>query len=152
MLALAAMWLGVSVPLVIAGSYFGFRKGKYELSLKVNLIPRPVCYAFFAYHYHNLVAYYLIHVITLIDFLHIIYTYITSFLIYCNYDVQIPPQKWFSQLHVRVLLGGIVPFGAVFIEFFFIFNVCKMVGMRVCTHLLTLEVITIGINNISFYI
>lgn len=75
MLALAAMWLGVSVPLVIAGSYFGFRKGKYELSLKVNLIPRPI-----------------------------------------------PPQKWFSQLHVRVLLGGIVPFGAVFIEFFFIFN------------------------------
>ena len=42
MLALVVLWLGVAEPLVMAGAYFGFRKGGFELPLKVNIIPRPV--------------------------------------------------------------------------------------------------------------
>ena len=42
MLALIVLWLGVSSPLVMGGAYFGFRKGGYELPLKVHIIPRPV--------------------------------------------------------------------------------------------------------------
>lgn len=75
MLALASMWLGVSTPLVLMGAYFGFRKGAYDMAMKVNLIPRPI-----------------------------------------------PVALWYNQLHIRMLLGGVIPFAAVIIEFFFIFN------------------------------
>ena len=92
MLALVVMWLGVTVPLVLAGAYFGFRKGGYELPIKVNIIPRPVQYAC---HLHD-----------------------------ARSDVfQVPPHKWHTSVLVRMLVGGLAPFGAVFIELFFIFNV-----------------------------
>jgi len=73
MIALLALWLGVSVPLVLAGGYFGFRKEPWIWPANVNQIPR-----------------------------------------------QIPEQLWYMNPVFSVLLGGILPFGAVFIELFFI--------------------------------
>jgi len=35
---------------------------------------------------------------------------------------QIPEKKWYLQLYVHVLLGGILPFGSIFIEMYFIFT------------------------------
>jgi len=75
MLALFFMWFGGSVPLVLCGSFFGFRKDPYEYPVSINQIPR-----------------------------------------------QIPAQPWFLNGPVAVLLAGILPFGAIFIELFFILN------------------------------
>lgn len=35
---------------------------------------------------------------------------------------QIPPQKWYMDRHISMLIGGILPFGAVFVELFFILS------------------------------
>ena len=37
--------------------------------------------------------------------------------------VDIPPQQWYMHPFVSMLLAGILPFGAVFIELFFILTV-----------------------------
>lgn len=73
MLALVCMWVGISMPLVVGGFYFGFRKGPFESPVTINQIPR-----------------------------------------------QVPPQPGYMLPAVAVPLAGILPFGAVFIELFFI--------------------------------
>ncbi len=73
LLALIALWFGVSVPLVFVGSYFAFKKPVEEPPVSVNQIPR-----------------------------------------------QIPEQVWYLSPVFSVLMGGVLPFGAVFIELFFI--------------------------------
>eukprot|EP00039_Didymoeca_costata_P028094 m.19987 g.19987 ORF g.19987 m.19987 type:complete len:635 (+) comp6724_c0_seq1:278-2182(+) len=73
MLFLLFMWFGGSVPLVLAGAFFGFRKGAYKFPISVNQIPR-----------------------------------------------QIPEQPTMLHPIISVLFAGILPFGAVFIELFFI--------------------------------
>lgn len=35
---------------------------------------------------------------------------------------QIPDKKWYLQPAVHVLLGGILPFGSIFIEMYFVFT------------------------------
>lgn len=72
---IAFLWIGVSVPLVFAGSYYGYRKDMIEPPCKVNQIPR-----------------------------------------------QVPPQIWYTGPLASVLMGGILPFGAIFIELFFILS------------------------------
>ncbi|KAJ6794646.1 transmembrane 9 superfamily member 7-like [Iris pallida] len=73
MFALVFLWFGISLPLVFAGSYLGFKKPAIEDPVKTNKIPR-----------------------------------------------QIPEQAWYMQPAFSILIGGILPFGAVFIELFFI--------------------------------
>ena len=73
LLALVFLWFGISVPLVFAGSYLGYKKDAAESPVRTNKIPR-----------------------------------------------QVPPQPWFIRHNFAVLVGGILPFGAVFIELFFI--------------------------------
>ncbi|CAK9183323.1 unnamed protein product [Ilex paraguariensis] len=73
MFLLVFLWFGISVPLVFAGSYFGFKRPAIEDPVKTNKIPR-----------------------------------------------QIPEQTWYMNPVFSVLIGGILPFGAVFIELFFI--------------------------------
>jgi transmembrane 9 superfamily protein 2/4 len=75
MIALLMMWFGGSVPLNLAGAYFGYRKEPYAFPVGVNTIQRPI-----------------------------------------------PEQQWFLTPAVSVMLAGILPFGAVFIELFFILN------------------------------
>lgn len=75
MIALSVMWFGVSVPMVMAGSFFGFRKEKYSFPVGVNQIPR-----------------------------------------------MIPDSALFLKPPVVVLVSGILPFGAVYIELFFILS------------------------------
>jgi len=73
--ALIVLWFGISFPLVLFGSYFGFRKPAEEIKVRVNQIPR-----------------------------------------------QIPDQVWYMHPVFSILIGGILPFGAVFIELFFILS------------------------------
>jgi len=73
LLALVALWFGISVPLVFVGSYFAFKKPVADSPVGVNQIPR-----------------------------------------------QIPEQVWYLSPVFSTLMGGVLPFGAVFIELFFI--------------------------------
>lgn len=75
MVALLCMWMGISVPLVFVGYFFGSRKQPYEHPVRTTKIPR-----------------------------------------------QVPEQQWYLNPYVATLLAGILPFGAMFIELFFIFS------------------------------
>ena len=75
MLAVMAMWLFLSVPLVFVGAHFGFKADKIEFPTRVSTMPR-----------------------------------------------QIPPQPWYLRAPVTMLVGGLLPFGTVFVELIFILN------------------------------
>jgi len=75
MLALVALWFGISVPLVFLGAYYGFRKPTIELPVRTNDLAR-----------------------------------------------KIPEQPWYVHPIVTMLIGGVLPFGAVFTELFFIMS------------------------------
>merc|ERR1719400_538383 len=42
LVALLALWFGVSVPLTFVGAYFGFRKAPIEQPVRTNQIPRQI--------------------------------------------------------------------------------------------------------------
>ncbi|XP_033638145.1 transmembrane 9 superfamily member 2-like [Asterias rubens] len=75
LVALLAMWFGVSVPLVFVGSYFGFKKRPIEFPVRTNQIPR-----------------------------------------------QIPEQSFYTRPFPGIIMGGVLPFGCIFIQLFFILN------------------------------
>ena len=70
---LCFLWIGISVPLVFVGSYFGSKREPGADPVRTNKIPR-----------------------------------------------QVPEQQWYMSGLVTCLVGGVLPFGAVFIELFFI--------------------------------
>jgi transmembrane 9 superfamily protein 2/4 len=76
MLAVVALWFGISVPLVFLGAYLGYRTDAMEVPVKTTSnIPRPI-----------------------------------------------PEQPWYMSTLVTALVGGVLPFGAVFVELFFILS------------------------------
>ncbi|XP_043494747.1 transmembrane 9 superfamily member 2 isoform X1 [Polistes fuscatus] len=75
LIALLALWFGVSVPLTFIGAYFGFKKRSLEHPVRTNQIPR-----------------------------------------------QIPEQSFYTQPIPGVIMGGVLPFGCIFIQLFFILN------------------------------
>jgi len=75
LVALLALWFGVSVPLTFVGAYFGFRKPAIEQPVRTNQIPR-----------------------------------------------QIPDQSVYTQPIPGIIMGGVLPFGCIFIQLFFILN------------------------------
>lgn len=77
MLAIVALWFGISVPLVFLGAYIGFRKDVVEFPVhpRASASPRPI-----------------------------------------------PEQPWYLSTAFTVVIGGILPFGACFVELFFILS------------------------------
>uniref|UniRef100_A0A8C5GIU3 Transmembrane 9 superfamily member n=1 Tax=Gouania willdenowi TaxID=441366 RepID=A0A8C5GIU3_GOUWI len=71
LVAILALWFGISVPLTFVGAYFGFKKPP----VRTNQIPR-----------------------------------------------QIPEQSFFTKPIPGIVMGGILPFGCIFIQLFFILN------------------------------
>uniref|UniRef100_A0A674NP08 Transmembrane 9 superfamily member n=1 Tax=Takifugu rubripes TaxID=31033 RepID=A0A674NP08_TAKRU len=74
LVAILALWFGISVPLTFVGAYFGFKKA-IEQPVRTNQIPR-----------------------------------------------QIPEQSFFTKPIPGIVMGGILPFGCIFIQLFFILN------------------------------
>uniref|UniRef100_A0A672P125 Transmembrane 9 superfamily member n=1 Tax=Sinocyclocheilus grahami TaxID=75366 RepID=A0A672P125_SINGR len=72
LVAILALWFGISVPLTFVGAYFGFKKPP---PVQTNQIPR-----------------------------------------------QIPQQSFFTKPVPGIIMGGILPFGCIFIQLFFILN------------------------------
>ncbi|XP_051716457.1 transmembrane 9 superfamily member 2 isoform X1 [Ctenopharyngodon idella] len=75
LVAILALWFGISVPLTFVGAYFGFKKPGIEPPVRTNQIPR-----------------------------------------------QIPQQTFFTKPVPGIIMGGILPFGCIFIQLFFILN------------------------------
>ncbi|XP_058942377.2 transmembrane 9 superfamily member 2-like [Pocillopora verrucosa] len=75
LLALLAMWFGISVPLTFLGAYLGFKKKPIEQPVRTNQIPR-----------------------------------------------QIPDQSIYTRAGPGIIMGGVLPFGCIFIQLFFILN------------------------------
>ncbi|XP_030620818.1 transmembrane 9 superfamily protein member 5 [Chanos chanos] len=75
LVAVLALWFGISVPLTFVGAYFGFKKPAIEQPVRTNQIPR-----------------------------------------------QIPEQSFFTKPLPGIIMGGILPFGCIFIQLFFILN------------------------------
>ncbi|KAK0048949.1 transmembrane 9 superfamily member 2 [Biomphalaria pfeifferi] len=75
LIALLALWFGISVPLTFVGAYFGFRKRPIEHPTRTNQIPR-----------------------------------------------QIPEQSLYTRPLPGIIMGGVLPFGCIFIQLFFILN------------------------------
>ena len=75
LVALLALWFGVSVPLTFVGAFFGFRKRAMEHPVRTNQIPR-----------------------------------------------QIPDQSFYTQPLPGIVMGGILPFGCIFIQLFFVLS------------------------------
>jgi len=75
LVAILALWFGISVPLTFVGAYFGFKKPAIEQPVRTNQIPR-----------------------------------------------QIPEQSFFTKPIPGIIMGGILPFGCIFIQLFFILN------------------------------
>ena len=73
MLAVCALWFGISVPLTFFGAFVGYGRDSYEHPTRVNTLPR-----------------------------------------------QIPDVPWFMTSMISVFIGGILPFGTVSIELYFI--------------------------------
>ena len=75
MFAIVLIWFLISVPLSVAGSFFGFRRPILEAPVRTNQIPR-----------------------------------------------QIPEQVVYLRPIPSILLSGVLPFGAIFVELYFIMN------------------------------
>lgn len=75
LVALLALWFGISVPLTFVGAFFGFRKRPIEHPVRTNQIPR-----------------------------------------------QVPDQSVYTRPAPGIIMGGVLPFGCIFIQLFFILN------------------------------
>ena len=111
---MVAVWLFVSFPLSIIGTIFGRHfVGKGEIPCRVNSIPRYV-YFYFLYFLHNDL---------LSQSLVFIYVLVCLFvcLPICN-DSPIPSAPWYASPFFIIPVSGILPFGSIFIEMYFIFT------------------------------
>lgn len=97
LIALLALWFGVSVPLSFVGAYFGFRK---RVSIFFLLITNNNLIPFFKYIFQALE--------------HPVRTN--------QIPRQIPDQSVYTQPIPGIIMGGVLPFGCIFIQLFFILN------------------------------
>ena len=107
MLALLLMWFGISTPLVFVGAFFGFKAKIADPPTRTNEIPRQATrHAATPHATHRNTAH-----------------HHTTQLGLANPNPnpdQVPQQAWYMGAAFNVLMGGILPFGAIFIELFFI--------------------------------
>jgi len=74
-LAILLLWFLISVPLSVAGYFYGMKHGAFTQPVRTHPIPR-----------------------------------------------QIPPKPWYLKTYQSAILGGILPFGAAFVELYFVLS------------------------------
>jgi transmembrane 9 superfamily protein 2/4 len=96
------LWFGVSVPLVFVGSFFGYKKEVIQHPVRTNQIPRNVrgCLAVVC----------------------VCAARVLSSPPLFSWLQQIPQQPWYMNPHLTIAFGGILPFGAVSVELYFIMS------------------------------
>jgi len=127
LMVLAVLWFGVSLPLVFFGAFLGYKKDALTVPVQTNPIPRqiPPQVVFLAnvisgLFYHTLQALTMPFCVTVgFGLLFEILSLPSSLL-----------QLWYLQLPVSVLMGGLLSFGAVFVEMFFIISSIWQVCVR----------------------
>ena len=91
LVALLALWFGVSVPLTFVGAYFGFRKAPIEQPVRTNQIPRQIPDQS-------------------------VYTQVLNLLFISVFNFS------HFQPIPGIIMGGVLPFGCIFIQLFFVLN------------------------------
>lgn len=99
LVAILALWFGISVPLTFVGSYFGFRK-----RVKMHLL-KNISTELAEYHFGMKLFQAIEHPVR------------TN-----QIPRQIPEQSFYTQAIPGVIMGGVLPFGCIFIQLFFILN------------------------------
>ena len=98
LVALLALWFGVSVPLTFVGAFFGFRKRPIEHPVRTNQIPRQIpdqsIYTQVGYHCK---------------------LFIPNFSLLNAFSFLLQPIP-------GIIMGGVLPFGCIFIQLFFVLN------------------------------
>lgn len=121
LVAILALWFCISVPLTFIGAYFGFKKSvsflyyqivsqKPFLKLLVKKSNYP-CYSFYM-------------CVILVKFQGIEHPVRTN-----QIPRQIPEQSFYTKPLPGIVMGGILPFGCIFIQLFFILNSIWLVLM-----------------------
>lgn len=101
LIALLFLWFGISLPLTFVGAYFGFKK---------RIIEHPVsCFFFEIFKYDNISQ--------LITHFFSISQVRTN-----QIPRQVPTQSIYTQPLPGIIMGGVLPFGCIFIQLFFILN------------------------------
>ena len=108
LVALLALWFCVSVPLTFFGSVFGFRK-RVNIVLKKRLFQKHLNYIWVMKCIYNYLVIY-----TLQPIEHPVRTN--------QIPRQIPDQSLYTQPLPGIIMGGVLPFGCIFIQLFFILN------------------------------
>lgn len=126
LVAILALWFCISVPLTFIGAYFGFKKSvsflyyqivlqKPFLKLLVSKKSNYPCYSF-CYSFYMCVI--------LVQFQGIEHPVRTN-----QIPRQIPEQSFYTKPLPGIVMGGILPFGCIFIQLFFILNSIWLVLM-----------------------
>uniref|UniRef100_A0A8C7DUZ0 Transmembrane 9 superfamily member n=1 Tax=Oncorhynchus kisutch TaxID=8019 RepID=A0A8C7DUZ0_ONCKI len=92
LVAILALWFGISVPLTFIGAYFGFKKPAIEQPVRTNQIPR-----------------------------------------------QIPEQSFFTKPVPGIVMGGILPFGCIFIQGKNKYNCVSVICPTICLCLIFVD-------------
>lgn len=90
------LWFGIAVPLTVGGSVYGIKQGSWSHPVRVNQIPRRESDSF-EQAIHTICDEY-------VDF------------------AEIPPQIWYLKTIPAALMAGVLPFGAAFIEIYFVLS------------------------------
>lgn len=119
------LWFFVSMPLVFVGSYFGFRAETYTIPVRVNQIARCVQQKDTSYdvitmritiHGYPVSSSYYRKALS-VGFASFVLLFLCT-----EYIRHVPEQMWYTHPVFAIALGGVLPFGAVCIELFFIMS------------------------------
>ena len=113
LVALLALWFGVSVPLTFVGAFFGFRKRAMEHPVRTNQIPRQIPDQSFYTQVNILDS-----IINQTKLQETSPKYSCRNMLCFRQIINLP----LFQPIPGIVMGGILPFGCIFIQLFFVLS------------------------------